>query len=82
MTFTINKPTLATSNTATAIDDIITNTVINGIQHKSGRIKTDISDHFPIVFALDTFKKSKPEDKTQFSYKCIYGEEQIENEPD
>ena len=46
---TINKPTRVTRNTATAIDHIITNTVISGIQHRSGIIKTDISDNFPIV---------------------------------
>ena len=75
---TINKPTRVTRNTATAIDQIIKNTVINGIQHRSGIIKTDISDHFPIVFALNPCEKSKPEDKAQFIYKCIYEEEQVE----
>ena len=77
MITTINKPTRVTRNTATAIDHIITNTVISGIQHRSGIIKTDISDHFPIVFALITCEKSKPEDKAQFIYKRIYEEEQI-----
>ena len=75
---TINKPTRVTRNTATAIDHIITNTVISGIQHRSGIIKTDISDHFPIVFALNTCEKGKPEDKAQFICKCIYEEEQVE----
>ena len=36
---TINRPTRVTRNTATAIDHIITNTVISGIQHRSGIIK-------------------------------------------
>ena len=31
---TINKPTRVTRNTATAIDHIITNTVMSGIQHR------------------------------------------------
>ena len=75
---TINKPTCVTRNTATAIDLIITNTVISGIQHRSGIIKTDISDHFPIVFAVNTCEKSKPENKAQYIYKRIYEEEQIE----
>ena len=75
---TINKPTLITRNKATAIDHVITNTVISGIQHRSGIIKTDISDRFPIFFALNTCEKSKPENKTQFIYKHIYEEEQIE----
>ena len=75
---TINRPTRVTRNTATAIDHIITNTVISGIQHRSGIIKTDISDHFPIAFALKTCEKSKPEDKAQFTHKGFQGEEQIE----
>ena len=75
---TINKPNRVTRNTAPAIDHIITNTVISGIQHRSGIIKTDVSDHFPIVFALNTCEKSKPEDKAQCIYKRIYEEEQIE----
>ena len=38
----INKPTRATRNMVTAIDHIITSTVISGIQHRSGIIKTNI----------------------------------------
>ena len=75
----INKPTRVTRNTATAIDHIITNTVISGIQHRFGILKTDISNHLPTVFALNTCEKSKPEDKAQFIYKCIYEEKQIES---
>ena len=75
---TINKPTRVTRNTATAIDHIIAHTVISGIQYRTGIIKNDISDNFPIVFALNTPEKRKSEDKAQFIYKCIYGEEQIE----
>ena len=58
---TINKPTHISRNTTTVIDHIITNTVISGIQHRSGIIKTDISDHFPIAFVLNTCEKSKLE---------------------
>ena len=65
---TINIPNRVTRNTDTAIDHIITNAVINGIQHRSGIIKTDISNHFPIVFTLNTCEKSKREDKAQFIY--------------
>ena len=74
----INKPTRVTRNTGTAIDHIITNTVISDIHHRSSIIKTDILDHFPIVFALNTCEKSKPQDTAQFIYKRIYEEEQIE----
>ena len=45
----INKPTRVTRNTVTATSHIITNTVGSVIQHKSGVIKADISDHFAIV---------------------------------
>ena len=65
---TINKPTRATRNTARVKYHIITNTVMCGIQHRSGIIKTDVSDHFPIVFAFNPCQKSKPEDKAQFIY--------------
>ena len=34
--------------------------------YESNILKTDISDHFPIAFALSTCEKSKPEDKAQF----------------
>ena len=37
----------------------------------------DISDHFPIVFALNICEKSKPEDEAQFTYKRFYREEQM-----
>ena len=48
---TVNKPTRATRNTATAINHIITNSVINA-EFKTGIIKTDMSDHFPAFFML------------------------------
>ena len=60
---TINKPTRVTRNTTTAIDNIITKTVISGIQHRTSIIKTDVSDHFPVVFTLNTCEKGKPKDK-------------------
>ena len=48
MILTINKPNHLTRITATAIDHIIANTVISGIQHRSAIKKSDISDHFSI----------------------------------
>ena len=53
---------------------------MSGIQRRSGIIKTDISDHFPTVFALNTFEKGEPEDKAQFICEFIYGEKQIMKE--
>ena len=46
---TINKPTRVTKHTATAIDNIITNCIINS-DFKSAIVKMDLSDHFPIIF--------------------------------
>ena len=45
----INKPTRVTRYTATAIDHIFTNSIIN-TKIKSAIRKADISDHFPIFF--------------------------------
>ena len=47
-----NKPTQVTKHSANAIDHIITNSVIGRNDFKSTIIKTDLSDHFPIVFAI------------------------------
>ena len=48
----INKPTRVTNETISAIDQIITNYIYNK-DFKTGIIKTDISDHFPVIY---TFK--------------------------
>ena len=48
----INKPTRVTKNTTTAIDHIFINSVIT-TKFKTGIIKSDISDHFPIFFVAD-----------------------------
>ena len=44
---TINKPTSVTNQTISAIDHIITNSIYNN-DFKTGIIKADISDNFPI----------------------------------
>ena len=44
-----------TKDTATAIDDIITNCIIN-IDFKSAIVKTDLPDHFPIIFINELIK--------------------------
>ena len=58
---TINKPTRVTNKTISAIDHIITNSIYNN-NFKTGIIKTDISDHFPIIRAFklrsSEFRKS------------------------
>ena len=49
----INKPTRVTKNTATAIDHVFINSVTT-TKFKTGIIKSDISDHFPIFFVAVT----------------------------
>ena len=67
-----NKPTRITKDTVSAIDHIITNSIINS-EFKSAILTADISDHFPIIY---TFKLKMKLDipKTQFLYKRIINE--------
>ena len=48
---TINKPTRVTRHTATAIDHVFTNTIMDNIEIKTAIVKTDITDYFSIIFA-------------------------------
>lgn len=47
----INKPTRVTKHSATIIDNILTNNIVN-VSYVQGLFLTDISDHFPI-FVID-----------------------------
>ena len=49
----VNKPTRITPTSITAIDNILTNSFFD-LTLKTGIIKTDISDHFPIYFSTKT----------------------------
>ena len=49
----INRPARVTQNSATIIDHILTNTIIDSPLH-SGIVKTDISDHFAVFCLLKT----------------------------
>ena len=49
-----NKSTWLTRHSANAIDLIITNSVTGHNDFNSAIIKTDLSDHFPIVLAIKT----------------------------
>ena len=49
-----NKQTQVTRHSAKTIDHIITNSVTDHNGFKSAIIKTNLSDHFPIVFAIKT----------------------------
>ena len=49
-----NKPTRVSRHSANVIDYIITDSATGGNDFKSAIIKTDLSDHFSIVFAIKT----------------------------
>ena len=54
----INRPTRVTKSSATVIDHILTNTIIDS-HIQSGIIKTDISDHFAVFSLIKTnFKQT------------------------
>ena len=52
MVLVINKPTRVTRYTATSINHMFKNSIIN-TEIKSAIIKADISDHFPILFVAE-----------------------------
>ena len=58
---TINKPTRVAKHTATTIDNIITNCIINS-DFKSAIVKTDLPDHFTIIFINDLMRVPTPTD--------------------
>ena len=72
-----NKLTRVTRHSANAIDHIITNSVTGYDDVKSSIIKTDLSDHFPTVFAIKTNERTQiPVVKS--TYKRSYCEENID----
>jgi exonuclease III len=52
---TINKPTRITADTATVIDNILTNDFNN---HHAGVLVTDISDHLPVFLVTDNLREN------------------------
>ena len=71
---TINKPTRVTSYTATAIDNIITNSILDK-DFKSAIIKTDLSDHFPVIFVIKLETKFSPNNQVdQFIFRRDFNE--------
>ena len=73
---TINISTRVTQNRATAIDHIITKSVMNS-EFKTGIVKTDISNHFPIFFIFKCVVDST-EAREEFIYKRNYSGISIE----
>ena len=66
----INKPTRVTKTSATAIDHIITISLLHRTIN-TRVLKLDISDHFPIFFIAKTAKKMTPEGKVQITKRLI-----------
>ena len=66
----INKPTRVTKNSATAIDHIITNSLLHRTIY-TGILKLDISDHLQIFLIAKTEKKMIPEGKLQITKRLI-----------
>ena len=66
----IKKPTRVTKNTATAIDHIITNSLLHRTIN-TGILQLVISDHFPIFLIAKTEKKMKPEGEVQITKRLI-----------
>ena len=63
---TINKATRVTRNRANAIDHIIKKSVINA-KFKTGIVKNDISNHFPIFLIFKSIADSS-DAKEEFIY--------------
>ena len=72
-----NKPTRVTKHSANAIDHIITNSVIGHNDFKSAIIKTELSDHFPIVFAIKT-NETTQRPVVKSTYKRSYRKKNID----
>ena len=72
-----NKPTRVTRHSANAIEHIITNSVIGHNDFKSAIIKTNLSDHFPIVFAIKS-NETTQRPVLKSNYKRSYCEKNID----
>ena len=72
-----NKPTRVTIHSANGIDHIITSGVTGHNDLKSAIIKTDLSNHFPIVFAIKT-NETTQRPVVKCTYKRSYREKKID----
>ena len=67
---TINEPTRVTKHRATAIANKL------HFDFKSAIVKTDLSDHFPIIFINEFKRDHNPKDDME---KCVYERDFNEN---
>ena len=63
-------------NSVTANDQIITDYVLT-CDFKTTILKTDLTNHFPVVIALKNDGRSQQRSKTKYLYKRNYNEENI-----
>ena len=75
---TINKLTRVGKNSATAIDHIIANCIVD-CQFKADILKADVTDHVPIAMALKTDESVHQSQKVQNVHKGNYDEKAIES---
>ena len=69
---TIKKLTRVTKHTATAIDGIVTNCILNS-NFKNSIVKTDFSDNFPTIF-INEFIQGPKEDMEKYVYRRDFTE--------
>ena len=66
----INKPTRVTKITATALNHIVTNSLLHRALN-TGITKIDISDYFPILLIAETEMRMTPNEKVQITKRLI-----------
>ena len=66
----INKPTRVTKITATALDHIVTNSLLHRALN-TRIIKIDTSDYFPILLIAETEMRMTPNEKVQITKRLI-----------
>ena len=74
----INKPKRVGKNSATAIDHIIANGIVD-CQFKTAILKTDVTDHFRIAMTLKTDEPVHQSQKVQNVHSRNYDEKAIES---
>ena len=74
---TIKKATRVTTETATAINHILTNSFVD-TDFKSAMFKTDIFDHFAVSPLVPLPSIAKSENETTFVYKRTFSSDSIE----
>ena len=75
---TINEPTRVGENSATAIDHIMANWIVD-CQFKTATLKTDVIDHFPIAMALRIDEPVHQNQKVQNVHKRNYDQKAIKS---